>query len=273
MSSLKHKMTNYEVVPPPQVWDNIAASLDESELGQSFPSRLHDMQVNPPAAAWINIENELTGAEAAPVIPMKKRVAPWIKYAAAAVLIGILGISYFQYFHLTKGSSQVDNPTNIATAQPKKPGVVPAPPTENNNVPAINSEEVATDNRDVIAQIERPSHNAEHRSINRASAIANYSSNDASDYSGNPLYAYADYTLPDVADRYIMFMTPQGNIIRMSKKLGNLVCCVSGEEQDADCKSQLKKWQEKLATSPAAPGNFLDIVNMVNSLDDNGTEL
>lgn len=272
MSSLKHKMTNYEVVPPAQVWDNIAASLDESELGQSFPSRLHDMQVNPPAAAWINIENELTGAEA-PVIPMKKPVASWIKYAAAAVLIGILGISYFQYFHLTRGSSQVDVPNDIATAQPKKPGVVPAPPTENNNLPATNSDEVTTDNRAVIAQIEQPSHNPEHRSIRRASAAANYSSGDGSDYTGNPLYAYADYTLPDVADRYIMLMTPQGTIIRMSKKLGNLVCCVSGEEQDADCKSQLKKWQDKMATSPAAPGNFLDIVNLVNTLDDNGTEL
>ena len=272
MSSLKHKMTNYEVVPPAQVWDNIAASLDESESGQSFPSRLHDMQVNPPAAAWINIENELSGAEA-PVIPMKKRVAPWIKYAAAAVLIGILGISYFQYYHLTKGSSQVNSPTNIASAEPKKSDVVPAPPTENNNLPGVNTDETTTDNRAVIAQIEQPSHNPEHRSTHRASAVTSYASNDASDYAGNPLYAYADYTLPDVADRYIMLMTPQGTIIRMSKKLGNLVCCVSGEEQDADCKSQLKKWQEKLAASPAAPGNFLDIVNMVNSLDDNGTEL
>lgn len=272
MSSLKHKMTNYEVVPPAQVWDNIAASLDESELGHSFPSRLHDMQVNPPAAAWINIENELTGAEA-PVIPMRKRVSPWIKYAAAAVLIGILGISYFQYFHLTKGTSEVENSNNIANATPKEPSVVPAIPAERTAPPTTNPGEVITDNRAVIAQIEQPSHNTEHRSIRRASSVANYSSIDASDYAGNPLYAYADYSMPDVADRYIMLMTPEGTIIRMSKKLGNLVCCVSGEEQDADCKSQLKKWQEKLASSPAAPGNFLDIVNMVNSLDDNGTEL
>ena len=271
MSSLKHKMTNYEVVPPAQVWDNIAASLDESESGQSFPSRLHDMQVNPPAAAWINIENELTGAEA-PVIPMRKRIAPWIKYAAAAVVIGILGISFFQYYNLTKGNSQVNNPMDIASAPTKKSGVVPAPPTERNNLPTINTDAVKTDNASVIAQIEQSSI-AEHRKIRRASAVTNYSSTDASDYSGNPLYAYADYTMPDVADRYIMLMTPQGTIIRMSKKLGNLVCCVSGEEQDPDCKSQLKKWQEKLASSPAAPGNFLDIVNMVNSLDDNGTEL
>jgi hypothetical protein len=272
MSSLKHKMTNYEVVPPAQAWDNIAASLDESESGQSFPSRLHDMQVNPPAAAWINIENELTGAEA-PVIPLKKRSNPFVRYAAAAIVIGILAVAVFRYSGRTNGTSDVNPTKDIATTQPEKSGVIPAPPTEKNNLPAINPDEVIIDNRAVIAQVEQPSHTAEHRSIHRASAVSNYPSGDASDYAGNPLYAYADYTLPDVADRYIMLMTPQGTIIRMSKKLGNLVCCVSGEEQDADCKSQLKKWQEKLASSPAAPGNFLDIVNMVNSLDDNGTVL
>ncbi len=39
----------------------------------------------------------------------------------------------------------------------------------------------------------------------------------------------------------------------MSKKLGNIVCCVAGEEQDDECKDQLKKWQEKIAASPVAP--------------------
>jgi hypothetical protein len=270
MSSLKHKMTNYEVVPPAQVWDNIAASLDESESGQSFPTRLHDMQVNPPAAAWINIENELTGAEA-PVISIKKRSNPFVRYAAAAIVIGILAVAVFRYSGRTSADSEI-NPAKIATAKPKESGVVPAIPAERTTPPA-SIDDAGSDNKEAIAQVEQPTQNTLHHSYHRASAVTNYSSSDASDYAGNPLYAYADYTMPDVADRYIMLMTPQGTIIRMSKKLGNLVCCVSGEEQDPDCKSQLKKWQEKLATSPAAPGNFLDIVNMVNSLDDNGTEL
>src|SRR3982751_4118248 len=107
MSSLKDKMTNYEVVPPDRVWDNIAASLDESESGQSFPSRLHDMQVNPPAAAWINIENELTGAEA-PVIPLKKRSNPFVRYAAAAIVIGILAVAVFRNSSRTNGSSEIN---------------------------------------------------------------------------------------------------------------------------------------------------------------------
>ena len=84
------------------------------------------------------------------------------------------------------------------------------------------------------------------------------------------IYAYADH-IPKLSDRYIMLMTPDGNIIRMSKKWSDLLCCVSGEEQDADCKNQLKKWQEKIATSSLAPspGNFMDILGLVNSLNEN----
>jgi hypothetical protein len=271
MNSLKHKMTSYEVIPPADVWDKITASLDESEIGKKFPTKLHDMQMNPPAAAWINIEAELSGAEA-PVVPIRKSISPFVKYAAAAVLIGILTISYFQYFRLTKASTQ-SNTTDIASVKPDATPALPSVPDERDRVVTTSPNETTPENKEVIARVDQPARNMQNRSINRRPVAASYPFADVSDYAGDPLYAYAEYSVPDMADRYIMLLTPEGNIIRMSKKLGNLVCCVSGEEQDAECKSQLKKWQEKLATSPAAPGNFLDIVNMVNSLDDNGTEL
>ncbi len=84
------------------------------------------------------------------------------------------------------------------------------------------------------------------------------------------IYAYEDH-VPDLADRYVMLMTPDGNIIRVAKKWSDLLCCVSGEEQDADCKDQLKKWQQKMAASSLAPspGNFMDILGLVNSLNEN----
>ena len=83
------------------------------------------------------------------------------------------------------------------------------------------------------------------------------------------IYAYEEH-VPNLAESYIMLMTPDGNIIRMSKKWSDLVCCVSGEEQDDDCKDQLKKWQQKIATSSLAPspGNFMDIFSLVSSLNE-----
>jgi hypothetical protein len=100
----------------------------------------------------------------------------------------------------------------------------------------------------------------------------NYISNADKELSQS-IYAYEDH-VPTIAERYVMLMTPDGNIIRMSKKWSELVCCVAGEDQDKDCKDQIKKWQEKIATSSLAPspGNFMDILNLVNSLNE-GSEL
>ena len=81
-----------------------------------------------------------------------------------------------------------------------------------------------------------------------------------------PVYAFNEHT-PNLADRYIMYMTPEGGIVRMSKKWGDLVCCVSGQDQDENCKDQIKKWQEKLACAPVANGNFMDIFSLVNTLN------
>ena len=75
----------------------------------------------------------------------------------------------------------------------------------------------------------------------------------------------ADYT----ADRYVAFMTLDGNIVRMSKKMEDMICCVTGAELTGDCKTQLQKWQEKIADAPiVAPGNFMDIFSLVNTLNE-----
>src|SRR5690606_8024204 len=78
---------------------------------------------------------------------------------------------------------------------------------------------------------------------------------------------FADIPDEPVSNRYIMLMTPEGNIIRMSRKLGDLVCCVSGEEQDDDCIEQMKKWREQLASPNHghAAGSFMDILGLLKS--------
>ena len=84
-----------------------------------------------------------------------------------------------------------------------------------------------------------------------------------------PVFASGSSSI-DMAARYAMLMTPDGNFIRISKKLGDLVCCVSGEEQDDECTDQLKKWRKKIANAPVAPspGNFMDILDMLHTLKD-----
>ena len=75
----------------------------------------------------------------------------------------------------------------------------------------------------------------------------------------------------DLSNRYITLITPEGNIIRMSKKLTDMVCCVSGEDEDKDCIDQIKKWREKIVCSPSchSTGSFMDILRLVDALQEN----
>lgn len=255
MSSLQHKMKNYEVTPPAQAWERIAAALDEETTGD-FATRLYHLEVAPPAAAWNNIAATLP--EQTPVVPMRKRGPAFLRYAVAAAFISVAALGIVRW--LSKGPEQ----TGVAKAGiPASPAAGIDHPGSSNT--ATNNESRITDTDPEKTAITQPLAESRSRRAIRTVAAGNESAT-----TGNRVYAYEDH-LPDMAGRYITLMTPNGNFIRMSKKWEGLVCCVSGEEQDDDCKTQLRQWQEKIARSPQAtsPGNFLDILSLVSALDDN----
>lgn len=263
MSSLQNKLYNYEQSPPENTWGKIAAALDESNLADEFPSTLYNAEAIPDASAWEKIVSALD-AEHPVVIAMPRKSFPLFRYAAAAAVIGIITFSIIKWTGANNNQSSAKD--LVITKDPAPENKGPVLTNENNlagNAPkeSINSEE---SNKN-IANVDQVKATRIKKSRN------NYSIADNID-AAQPIYAYNEHT-PNLADRYIMLMTPNGNIIRMSKKWGDLVCCVSGEEQDDDCKDQLKKWQEKIAASTIAPspGNFMDILSLVSSLSD--TEL
>ena len=258
MSSLKDKLYNLESTPPPAAWEKISAALDESHLADSFPNKLYNLEATPPANAWEKISAAISEAPTARVITMKKRAAGFIRYAAAAILLIVAGYFIMQW----SGDNSDPGNNNMAVSTPdtsseqtSQPDPSTAAPTgeitETNDVPVAPTEKLSNTN-----------------TLAKSSSIrkpATSSRRDPDD--GETMLAYQQY-VPDMAERYVMFMTPTGNIIRMSKKWGDMVCCVSGEEQDEDCKDQLKKWQEKLATSTAtSTGGFMDVLSLVSALD------
>lgn len=302
MSSVQDKLKNCEVVPPVQVWDKIASELDESFSAQKFPfklyelesvppsivwdninselqdslpanalsSRLYHAEVNPPAAAWPYINAALHPSEesATPVVSISGKRKSFLRYAVAAAFIGIAAFGIIKW---TTGSVKPDTgiagTINSAATTPQN--TTPAPVAVSPENKEITSPQPAN-GISLTASTPKPRRYKNNDDIKEA----NYTYGDEDYDASNPLYAYEDHT-NRIADRYIMLMTPDGKFIRMSKKWSDMVCCVSGEEQDADCKTQLKQWQEKLAASPAATsaGNFLDILSLVNSLENGGTEL
>lgn len=259
MSSLQDKMYNYEVAPPKNAWEKITAALDESHIDNEFPAKLYNTETIPPASAWDKIISSLE-EEHAKVIPIPRKSFPLFRYAAAVVVIGVIA------FGIVKWTGGKSNSGELVNG--KKPA---APANENITEPIENN---VADNNTANENIQPEEENISiaHTDQPKAPRIKKIKNNyQISDYiePAEAIYAYNEHT-PNLAERYIMLMTPNG-IVRMSKKLGNIVCCVAGEDQDDDCKDQLKKWQEKIAASPIAPapGNFMDIFSLVSSLDEN----
>jgi hypothetical protein len=264
---------NTEINPPATSWGKIAATLDEEQFQNEFPARLYNMEVAPPSTAWGKVAagfNTTNGSVANPA-PIR-RLVPFLRYVAAAVFIGAVAYGIIK---LTVNTGDKENNTAL-TPTPKDSSISdknkPADTgtTQTTGVNINKDEDVALEkSKTMIAKVDRPI-----RRVSKgitSSVITSSVDEDVTDMSlSQSIYAYADH-IPDIADRYVILMTPDGNIIRMSKKWSDLLCCVSGEEQDADCKYQLKKWQEKIATSTLAPspGNFMDILGLVNSLNEN----
>ncbi|MFN8290916.1 MAG: hypothetical protein U0U70_11700 [Chitinophagaceae bacterium] len=308
-TSIQQKLLQYEVTPPAGAWKNIAAELDEAALEYKFPAALNNLSVTPPSdtwdkivetldntyrnedisaklyaaevipptAAWVNISAALDAGHTAPV-PERRRLSPFIKYAAAAVVTGFLALGAIRFFNGDKKPVETASFTPKNTVAEAISHDVPAPVTavkeENNNIAVPDQGDEARND----AALEASKHTYAKLDINpsKVSAIASgfrfneYA--DQEDLGDQATNGFISATSPDSenANRYIVLMTPDGHLIRMSKKLSNLVCCVSGEEADQQCKSQMEKWRKQLACSEAShPGNFMDILSLVGSLQEN----
>lgn len=274
------KLSSIQLAPPAAIWNNIAANLDESPFGSQLAEKLQNTEVAPPANAWSKISAELdTVHEAA--VPERRKLSPFIRYAAAASIIGLLAFSALQLFK-NKGSDDNDVFAKETTTIPEKINTIVSP-VKKETTTSVTPEAVAIAEEvrnDAALEASKKTYAKLDKPVSAKMDMA------AAFYFNDAIPTGTTRGIGDIFDvpeeqpttntnssnsRYIILMTPDGNIIRMSKKLSDLICCVSGEEQDADCLHQLKKWKDKLANSYAghSPGNFMDIFSLVNSLQDN----
>ena len=259
-SKTRHKMYKYEVSPPASVWERIVVDLDASDLSQDYPGKLYAQEIMPPATAWARIAASLDANS-----PQKNRssLVPLFRYAAAAAIIAALVWVGSMVMNREKTGSpevaRVETPKQQTQPVNNTPSAITKKDPEKNIEPTI-TEEARND-----AALEQSKKTYARLNVPTRSKIRNTTGFHFSLDQVEPLSAED----ADPATRYIVLMTPDGNFIRMSKKLSDLVCCVSGEEQDQDCVDQLKKWRNKMATSAAySPGNFGDLMDLVKSLQE-----
>ena len=271
MESLRDKMYNHEVNPSPDCWDKISAELDDSELGHEFPAALYNMEVTPPAAAWQKVNAAINPESETIVRPIFRRQSPFLRYAAAAIVVGLIGFAIIRLVIGTGNDSENANSVAENKDSTKSSNAVSGTSREEDTATnaVTGGSSLIQQNDNVLAvnpSVEKTGKRINQRTIANKNTGPQYPETDLA----QSIYAYEDH-VPDIADRYVMLMTPDGNFIRMAKKWSELLCCISGEEQDPDCKDQLKKWRQKIATSTlgSSPSNFMDILGLVNSLQEN----
>lgn len=306
--SIKHKMLKLEATPPQGAWSHIAASMDEASANTGIAQKLLSAEVTPPVNAWQHILSSLHPDEinqpiaekllAAAVIPpasvwqnikssletrqSEKPAKPWyftplFRYAAAAVFAGFLvwgGIQFVSNNGKNDAIVETTSPFNkpsipsltttasTATTQPDTEAVKPVTP-ENELLAEKRNDAALEESKHTYARLESTAGN-------RFKHIAS-----AFEFSGiaedNAVNDNFQSNIPDAlnkSNRYITVMTPDCNLIRISKKMEDLSCCISGEIVDKACEQKLEKWRKKMASSSTHPANFVDIMELVEMLEE-----
>lgn len=283
---MQHKLYGYEVPPPPGAWEKIVADLDSADLEYDYPSKLHSFETTPPAAVWQAIEKKIGGQ-----VTSENKV--WyisvLRYAAAAAVITFITWGAIKLLNKTGKQDEAvaiqdiipqTSDSSISEAQEKnEPGTESGITDNGIDIGNTQPDVIAAEARNEAA-LEASKRTFASLNIPVKSKVRN-ASNFFFVAEPQPTGITRGLDIEDdneeenmgsenIADRYFMLLTPDGNIIRMSKKLGDMVCCVSGEEQDDACLEQLKKWRKKVAdpSTGHSPGNFMDILSLLSNLQE-----
>lgn len=298
----KKKLYNYEDNPPETVWNKIAASLND-EVHAGFPKKLYEFEAPPPENTWIKIADELENnlpefsakrynLELAPPAaswekinaslntdspnPSKVRSIPFIRYAAAACIIGLITFGAIKLFNR--------NVTGNSVAVKTVPQNPKTTPPDNQNKSSSEITQPASNNlpkeRKYIAKASVSKKGGQLQQEGYMTQIVNPAINDQGSLRNDFQQAIlrgnipGSHSLVSDKDPYLLFLNPDGYLIRISKKLAETLGCVytkGNSEEYKRCEDQIKKWRDKIAQSPASssPDNFMDIVNIIKSVQDN----
>ncbi len=207
-------------------------------------------------------------------VPVRRIIPLFLRYAVAASIIGMLTWGAFQLFN----NKNKEIPIATESTPKNNPESIPK-----NKTAILPDGSIAID--DITASLEEARNDAALEASKNTYAkldvkFAKSKIKNVADFYFVPetdepgVRGLGNWQPPtkrnDFTDRYFFLMTPEGNIIRISKKLSDIVGCVAGAEQDKECLDQLKRWQQKMANPKSAhsSGNLLEILNLANSLED-----
>lgn len=264
LKSIGQQLETAEVIPAPHNWSRVLSGLEEISIGQ----QLADLEQPPPPGTWDKIARGLDEAAHAPV----KKIAPWWRYAAAAAILVTIGFGIIRMTQsAVKDAATASIQDTLPAVNPDKQDLAKETLEKLITVRPTENEEARNDaaleaSKKTYAKLEYPAKKL-------AREVSGFYFNSYPGVAGSRGLNTDEIAPPHnkPADRYITLMTPEGNIIRVSKKLGGMVCCISGEAEDPACTDQLKKWREKIIASSLghSADSFLDLLLLINTEEEN----
>lgn len=290
---LKNKLLDMEVAPPTTAWDFIAHSLEQNKANpvSSIQQKMHTVEVPPPATVWYSIE-ELLNKDAENVIPFRgNRPLAWIRWAAAAIFIGLIATGAFWYFsNPPAGDKNISN----SLAQTEK-----IQPNSNSNVPGNKQPDSVQElNSGENNNSDASSYSSTHLTPEQEDAYTkgllavndiplkrvlpdpvNYE-DDYSPAEGVKLVArnmndnIATGINAITADNnYFITTGPNGEVVRVSNKLAGVISMMDDNSipdyinmESIEWKQRLYTLRSKISNVAPAPENFLDIIQLANLL-------
>ena len=269
-----HKIFNAEVPPPDTAWENIAAELDK--MGSGFVHKVAEASIEPPATVWQNVAIAINAPRQKKIIPLNKT---WVKWAAAAAIIGVIAIGTINYFNSNNRNSLVSN----GKGDPKNEANI-SPSTSNNanettspgNAVALNPGAPLADNGGSLPPKKGPSTNRNNPSLKVRHALIESVGIEKQDLVGtesDPRISNNISSTPGTfipPPDYFTVTAPNGEKVRISSKFSDAVASLyGGDNVDYFWKLRFDSWKSKLMTNPSfipSAGNFLDIAELKDML-------
>lgn len=297
-ASLQNKLQQFEVAPPPSVWDKISHQLvNEFVAGDiNVSSKLENASMTAPVGMWDKINAELNNPAEEEVLSIpesvitekNKTIPLYRRIAVAAIIIGLLFTAGIYFLNSNETGKElvstlpktkaptvvVDNtPPTLATITP--PSVVgrriesKAPRKRNNTAFATQAES------EEYTSVPEEAHLYDLQTVSALQPVS-VSGPPLRDTKGNIILDASLISNPE--DEYIVVTGPNGKQTKISSKflscLGYINASLSSNNMDPRelrCKTQFEEWRKKILAQPGfipTANNFFDIFELKDMLQE-----
>jgi len=270
---LRHKMINFEVVPPSAAWEAITARLDDDKQYAAVATKMNNFNDPPPPQIWNKITVALEEKKEANIRVINIRRTVY-RATSAAVIIGLF---IGGWIFINKNTVKIDLAKNNNAAHPaikegntitagntpanQKEETVAAPdlPVQNNTKNRYSLPAASGDNKD---------HTIKYAVVNRLPAYHEgpiiISSSPIPDKAG-AVIRDMDVLTPN--SNYLLVTGPDGQLTRISAKFANVIRYLNGSNDDPEeyldkvikendtWKKRFQEWRNKISQSSFLPSS------------------